>query len=71
MRVNWSKVLKDGYTQDVVLRFANNELSRDDFLWVIAGNEGSGQVRKMVRSNGAQLARRIARKALRRRNLMS
>ena len=71
MRVNWSKVLKDGYTQDVVLRFANNELSRDDFLWVIAGNEGSGQVRKMVRSNGAQLARRIARKALRRRNLMN
>lgn len=71
--VNWENVLSHSVGQEAVKRFALGEYSCEDVQQVFrAGQdrEASGDVRRLIRTHGTQYARRIARKALRRRNLI-
>jgi hypothetical protein len=70
--VNWSNVLSDFTGRRAVVKFASGELSRDNLLKVFSAGknrEANTEVRQLVRSRGAQNARRIAREALKRRGI--
>lgn len=67
--IKWNDILgKNGKGQyrNVVEQFAREEVSRDEFLTNMSGVPG---IRNLVRDHGVAEARRIARKALRRRNV--
>lgn len=66
--VNW-KNLVDKNT-GTVKNFALGKLSGRSFYGRFAGTEVGGEVRQLLRENGVKYARRLARKALRRRNLL-
>jgi hypothetical protein len=68
--VNWTNVLSNKVGRNAVVKFATGELSRDNLLKTFSGKPEASDVRQLVRTKGAQESRRIARKALRRRNLI-
>ena len=71
--VNWTNVLSHKVGQVAIEKFALGEMNCEDVQEVFrAGKdrEASGDVRRLIRNKGTQYARRIARKALRRRNLI-
>jgi len=71
--VNWTNVLSNKVGTHAVKKFALGELSCESVQQVFragANREVSGQVRKLIRERGTAEARRVARKALRRRNLI-
>ena len=71
--VNWRKILDQRVGQIAVQKFVNNELSRDGFMEVFRAGEdreSNSQVRSLVRERGVKRARKAAREALRRRNLI-
>jgi glutaredoxin 2 len=69
---NWNKVLSHPTGQSAIKKFALGEYSCEDVQQVFRNKdrEASGDVRRLIRNKGTQYARRIARKALRRRNLI-
>ena len=73
MKVNWNRVLSTPVSVGAVQMFAEGNLNCEDVQRVFRigrDREAAGQVRKLIRTRGTQLARRISRKALRRRELM-
>lgn len=73
MTVNWTKVFGTKVGKNAALKFAQNELSGETLQAVFrAGTdrELSGQIRKLVRERGVALARRITKKAAKRRNMI-
>ena len=71
--VNWTNVLSNKVVQHAVKKFALGEYNCEKIQQVFragADREVSGQVRKLIRERGTAEARRVARKALRRRNLI-
>ena len=70
-RVDWNAVLKNRHMQKASIDFALGLLSRDDFYsYAVFCNVG-GQVRKLIRNNGAVKARELTRKALKRRRVLN
>lgn len=68
--IKWNEILgKHGKTPltHVVERFATENISGDQFLTMMVGTPG---IRGLVRDHGVQEARRIARKALKRRGIV-
>ena len=71
--VNWTKVLDRKTGQEAIKKFAMGEYNCEKVQQVFrAGQdrEASGDVRRLIRTRGTQLARRIAKKALKRRGLV-
>lgn len=71
--IKWNKVLSNPVNVGAVQMFAQGELNCENVQRVfraLPDREVAGQVRRLIRSHGTQLARRISRKALRRRELM-
>jgi len=69
----WDKVLSNPVNTGAILMFAFGKLNCENVQKVfraLPDREAAGQVRGLIRNHGTQLARRISRKALRRRNLM-
>ena len=70
---NWTKVLGTSIGKNTIRKFALGELSGDKTLQVFRGGkdkEVASEVRSLIKKRGTQMARRISRKALRRRNLI-
>ena len=67
-RVDWDNIINTGSKAYVKL-FAIGEVSGRDFYRGFAGDRASGQVRSLLRNHGVVYARRLARKALRRRGV--
>ena len=73
MMTNWNAVLGTKIGRNTIRKFALNELSGKDTLKVFRGGKNQDvatEVSQLIRTRGTQLARRISRKALRRRNLI-
>lgn len=68
MKTNWSKML-NVETVQVVREFARNNLAKNTALNLLAFKDGCGEFRNLVRTVGADKARKLARKALSRRGL--
>jgi len=71
--VNWGNILSDPTGRSAVKMFANGDLSCEKVQRVFrAGKDRdlSGQIRSLIRNKGTAEARRLARKALKRRNLI-
>jgi hypothetical protein len=64
--VNWTSLINKN--KNVVLNFAQGNVSSTDFQRSFSGNPNPA--RSVVRNHGTQYARRLARKALRRRGLL-
>ena len=72
--MNWNAVLGTKIGQHTMKKFALNELSGDQTLKVFRSGkdkEVASEVRSLIKKRGTQMARRISRKALRRRGLIS
>jgi hypothetical protein len=70
---NWKKILDHQIGQTAIQKFANGEISCESVQKVFrAGTdrEASGDVRRLIRTKGTSYARQIAKKALKRRNLI-
>ena len=70
-RVNWNKVLARSEMQKAAIDFSLGILSRDSFYQNAIWSDVGGIVRNFVRNRGAINARMIARKALKRRRLLT
>lgn len=73
MTVNWTKVFGTTVGKSAALKFAQNELSGETLQAVFRAGQDrelSGQIRKLVRERGVALARRITKKAAKRRNMI-
>lgn len=71
--VNWSNILSEPVGQNAIRMFANGDLSCEEVQKIFRAGQDravSGQVRSLIRNRGTANARQIARKALRRRNLI-
>lgn len=72
--IDWNLVLAKPVNVGAVQMFATGEFSCknvEKVLRVVTENkEESGAIRGLIRNNGTQMARRITRKALKRRNLL-
>lgn len=66
--VQWNKVLETVGLQDVV-DFASEKMSGKNFEKSLRFTEVSGEVRNLIREKGVVEARKITKKALRRRNV--
>lgn len=64
-RVNW-----DGFKIGDVEAFASGKMSANEFYDSYKGTEMASDARFLVRNRRAQYARRTARKALKRRNIL-
>ncbi len=72
--VNWTNILDKPVGRSAIQKFALGDLNCEEVQQVFrAGKnrEASGQVRGLIRDKGTQTARRIARKALKRRGLLT
>lgn len=67
--MNWTKVLN--VDPAAVAKFANNEISRDEFYSRFVGTDVGGMVRRALRERGSDNVRELARKALKRRRLQT
>lgn len=70
---NWTNVLSNRVGQHAVKKFALGEYNCEEVQKVFRSGkdrEISGQIRKLIRTKGTAKARRIARMALRRRNML-
>lgn len=73
MMVNWTNVLSNPVNVGAIQLFAQGKLNCEDVqrvFRVLPDRNAAGDVRKLIRTRGTQLARRISRKALRRRSMM-
>lgn len=65
--VNWSKVFSCQSNEVVVQDFANNALSGRQLTNWFRFEDSAGEIRKLLRNNGVEKARKLARKAISRR----
>jgi hypothetical protein len=71
--VNWGNILNDPTGRCAVKMFANGDLSCEKVQRVFRAGQDrdlSGQIRSLIRNKGTAEARRLARKALKRRDLI-
>jgi hypothetical protein len=69
----WDRVLSSLVGVGATMMFVDKELSIEEYqkhFRVGKDRIASGQVRRLIRTHGAALSRRIGRKALKRRNLI-
>ena len=69
----WERILDSQTGKTAMTMFASGNLSCESVQQVFRAGvdrEVSGEVRRLIRDNGTQYARRLTRKALRRRSLM-
>ena len=74
MCTNWTRVFSNEVGVAAVKEFAQERLSIEDVqrhMRIGKDRVASGQVRKLIRTHGAALSRRIARKSLKRRGLLN
>lgn len=62
---NWNVLLGCDSRVQAVANFAFNDVSANTTAETLAFTDAAGEFRNLVRTNGAQYARRLARKALR------
>jgi hypothetical protein len=67
MVVNWNEVLGTKQQLRTVAKFAGGELSATKLRQTFRGTEVAGEINSLIRNHGTQYARRLARKALKRR----
>lgn len=65
MKTNWNVLLGCEDSLDAISNFAFNNVSVNETSEQLAYSASAGEFRNLVRSHGAQYARRLARKALR------
>ncbi len=68
--VNWNEILDTPADYDIVEQFARNNVSGTELYNSFTHIHGGGEVRHLLRQNGVVYARRLVRKALRRRGLV-
>ena len=71
--INWGNILQNPVGCAAIQKFANGELNCEEVQKVFrAGKDRdtSGQIRSLIRNKGTAQARKAARQALRRRNLI-
>jgi hypothetical protein len=71
--VKWNRIFSNEVGVAAVKEFAQQNMSIEDVqrhFRIGKDRVASGQIRKLIRTHGASLSRRIARKSLRRRGLM-
>jgi len=64
---NWSNLLSAKNDRKLLAAFANGSVSGDSYYDNYKYTEKAGEVRSLIRENGVDRARILARKALRRR----
>lgn len=67
--VNWGLITENKNESQNLRRFAQNELSGDEFYSLYKNTDKAGVVRNLLRNNGVVYARRLARRALNRRGI--
>lgn len=70
---NWNKIFSTGtLARDIIEEFAEGKLSGEKTQQCFRNtySDASGELRKLIREHGTLKARKIARKALKRRNLI-
>ena len=70
-RVDWDVILEKSVMQKSVIDFSLGLLSRDDFYNYSIFIGVGPYVRKLIRNNSVQNARKLARKALKRRGILN
>jgi|TARA_Y100000401_G_scaffold47310_1_gene36465 hypothetical protein len=68
---DWGLLLSTRKNQRTMTKFATGALSASDTTRAFAHTDYAGEFRRLIRSNGTQYARRLARKALRYRGILS
>ena len=68
--VDWDLLLANNRRVEAMINFAFNGTSANETAQNLAFTEAAGEFRDLVRSRGSQYARRLARKAVRRRDLV-
>ena len=68
-KIDWDVILGSVFDETVVQNFATGQDSGRELYAFFANGAGGGEVRHLLRQHGVDNARRLARKALRRRNV--
>ena len=68
---DWGLLLSTRKNQRTMTKFATGALSASDATRAFAHTDYACEFRKLIRANGTQYARRLARKALRYRGILS
>lgn len=69
--INWSKVLSNQKSVLAVMEFATGEIGSSKLRKRLAHTVGSGVIKSALANRGAKTVRQLARKALRRRGLLT
>jgi hypothetical protein len=64
---NWTSLLSVKHDKKLLMAFANGQVSGESYYDSYKHTDKGGQVRSLLRQNGVSNARKLARKALRRR----
>lgn len=67
----WTKILETNWDQQATRLFALGAITGKEFYNQFAGKTAGGAVRNLLRKHGVQYSRRLARKSLRRRGLLT
>ena len=67
--INWTQLLSKTTNVKAVTKFAEGKTSGTEFYSSFAGTKSGGTARYLLREHGVTYARRLARKALRRRGV--
>lgn len=67
-KMNWSKILSRPENVKIVREFAEGLRSKNDTMYLLAFNPGSGELNTLIRSVGTTKARQLAKQALNRRS---
>ena len=70
MTTNWTSILSNRKNRTAVTNFANGNMTGREFYSAFANTSLGGHVRNLLRSYGVDQARKLARKALNRRELV-
>ena len=68
---NWEFLLSTSRNRKVMKQFATGSISASVATYAFAHSDYAGEFRKLLRANGTLYARRLARKALRYRGIMT
>tara|TARA_R100000008_G_scaffold54328_1_gene33161 strand:+ start:10698 stop:10910 length:213 start_codon:yes stop_codon:yes gene_type:complete len=67
MTTNWTSILSNRKNRSAVTNFANGNMTGREFYATFANTSLGGHVRNLLRTYGVDRARKLARKALNRR----
>lgn len=69
MKTDWNGILE--FNEQATVDFAQGQVSGDEFYGHFTHTPVGGEVRSLLRNHGVAYARRLSRKALRRRNVIA